>query len=512
MWRRRRRRPPQWATCNTPCRRYWNIGKRSRSRTSRPSMRSCAMPNCRSCNRMRQRRPVRRPVPEVAMKSSLGGCLAALALLAVFASAQEINPNMYQALRWRLVGPFRAGRVTTVAGVPGHPDIFYMGTPGGGVWKTTDAGNVWKPIFDDQHVASIGAMAVSESNPNIIYVGTGEQTRGNGVYRSNDSGATWTNVGLTGTHTIAGLVIDPRNPNIVLVAALGDRASGAERGIFKTTDGGKNWQKVLFKDNDTGAVDLNMSRENPKVVFAVLRKIAPDQQPGQASQSKEQNAAIYRSRDEGSTWTAIGGRGLPTEPMGRVGIAIAPGTRSRVVYAIATQGFFRSDDGGESWKKSTNDPRIVGSGYFSRVFVDPVDPDIVYVAQTSMYRSTDGGRTFEAFAGAPSGDDYHVIWIDPLNTRSMILGVDQGAVVSIDGGAGWTSWYNQPTGQFYHVITDDAFPYYLYAAQQDSGTAAIASRSDYGEITYRDWAPTGGFEFSFMAPDPINHNYVYTGG
>ena len=407
--------------------------------------------------------------------------------------AQQIAPSLLQAMQWRLIGPHRGGRITSVAGVPSQPSIYYIGTPGGGVWKTENAGQVWKPIFDKERVASIGAVAVAPSDPNIVYVGTGEQTQGDGVYKSTDAGLTWRNVGLPDTHSITGIVIDPRNPDVVLVGAIGDHWSGVERGVFKTTDGGKSWQKVLFKDAAMGVANLESDPDNPGVLYAALYR-RPDGPPDpDAKKSTEQNAAIYKSTDQGSTWKAVEGKGLPTEPMGRVGVAVATGTNGMRVYAIAAQGLFRSEDGGATWQSGTTDPRITGNGYFSRVFIDPKNADRVYVAQTSMYRSTDGGRTFEAWAGAPSGDDYHVLWINRANTRYMVVGVDQGASVSEDGGDSWSSWYNQATGQFYHVITDQQFPYFAYAAQQDSGTAAVPSRSDYGEITYRDWAPAGAF-------------------
>jgi photosystem II stability/assembly factor-like uncharacterized protein len=436
----------------------------------------------------------------------------------VCALAQDISPDMYSAMKWRSVGPFRAGRVTSVSGVPNQASVYYIGTPGGGVWKSTDAGQVWKPIFDSIPISSIGVVAVSPSNPNIVYVGTGEQTQGNGVYKSTDAGATWKSIGLEKTHVITGLVIDPRNPDIVVVAAAGDLSSGAERGIFKTSDGGKSWQKVLYKDNETSAMDLNMAPGNPKLLYTAMFHRQPPPPPGtpppppNPNAVREQDAFIYKSTDEGSTWSMVEGKGLPTAPMGRVGVSAAPGNGNKTLYAIASQGFFRSDDMGANWTQTTKDPRVIGNGYFSRVFVDPTNANTVYVAQTSMYRSTDGGKTFDAWVGAPSGDDFHILWINPANTQNMILGVDQGAIVSANGGSTWSSWYNQPTGQFYHVSTDNHFPYYLYAAQQDSGTMAVASRSDFGEITDHEWAPTGGFEFSFIAPDPLNPNLVYTGG
>ncbi len=427
--------------------------------------------------------------------------------------AQEIPSDILQAMQWRLIGPHRAGRITSVSGVPSQPTIYYVGTPGGGVWKTEDGGRVWKPIFDQEHVASIGAVVVAASDPKIIYVGSGEQTTGNGVYKSTDAGTTWTNIGLHETHVITGIVVDPRTPDIVLVAAAGDHWSRAERGVYKTTDSGKNWQKVLCKDEETGSFDIEADPDNPSVLYASLWTRPEDPfSTDEPEKKKTQDAAIYRSTDQGSTWIAVEGKGLPTEPMGRIGVAVAPGSNGKRVFAIVTQGLFRSEDGGATWQRSTTDPRILGNAYFSRVFVDPKNADNVYVAQTSMYRSTDAGRSFEAWAGAPSGDDYHVMWINPANPQNMILGVDQGAVISVDGGNTWSSWYNQATGQFYHVSTDQHFPYYVYSAQQDSGTAAVPSRSDYGEITYRDWAPTGAFEFCYIVPDPANPNYVYAGG
>ncbi|HEY6337679.1 MAG TPA: hypothetical protein VIW68_04225 [Candidatus Sulfotelmatobacter sp.] len=434
-------------------------------------------------------------------------------LLVFSAAAQQMTPGLLDAMHWRLIGPFRGGRVTSVSGVPSQPSVYYMGTPGGGVWKTEDGGQVWKPIFDHEDVSSIGAVAVSPSNPQIVYVGSGEQTQGDGVYKSTDAGETWLNIGLRDTHVITSLVIDPHNPDVVLAGAAGDRTSGAERGVYKTADGGKSWQKVLFKDEHTSVADLESDPDNPNTIYAALwTRPADPFNPEGARKTKEQDGAIYVSTDEGTTWSAVEGKELPRDPMGRIGVAVAPGTHGQRVYAIVTQGLFQSEDGGATWRRSTADPRITGNGYFSRVFVDARNADKVYVAQTAMYRSTDAGRTFEGWVGAPSGDDFHVLWINPLDDRQMILGVDQGAIVSVDSGASWSSWYNQPTGQFYHVSTDQKFPYYVYGAQQDSGTAGVPSRSDFGEITYRDWAPVGGFEFAYIVPDPANSNYIYTGG
>jgi photosystem II stability/assembly factor-like uncharacterized protein len=435
-----------------------------------------------------------------------------LACVVQLVSAQQVSPEFLRAMKWRMIGPFRGGRITSVGGSPSQADVYYAGTPGGGVWKTDDGGTVWKPISDGIPVASIGALAVSPSNPSIVYVATGEQTPGDGVYKSLDGGATWVNIGLPDTHILTGILVDPKNPDIVLVGAAGDYRSGAERGVFKTTDGGKSWQKVLYKDDHWSVVDLEADPDDPKRLFAVLNKHPEDPFSDDNDKEKEQDAIIYRSADEGASWAPIEGKGLPTEPMGRVGVAVAPGTKGKRVFAIADQGLFRSEDAGASWERSTTDPRILGNSYFSRIFVDPHDARNVYVAQTSMYRSIDGGRTFEAWQGAPSGDDYHIMWFNPIDSRRMILGVDQGAVITNDGGLTWSSWYNQPTGQFYHVSTDQQYPYNVYGAQQDSGTAGVPSRTDFGEITNHDWSPVGGFEFSFIEVDPLDPNIVYTGG
>ena len=445
--------------------------------------------------------------------------IASVAILPVSLSSQEqIDSKLLSGMQWRLIGPFRAGRVTAVAGAA-DPNTYYFGTPGGGVWKTTDGGTVWHPIFDKERVASIGALAVAPSDSNVLYVGTGEQTRGNGVYRSMDAGATWKNVGLQDVPFIQAIIVDPKNPDVAVVGgnSLGVgllwrpfplTAKTANRGIFKTVDGGKNWTKVFSPEDSIGVVDLCSDPSDPSTLYAVLYR------PGSGSGDSEIEATsdIVKSGDGGSTWAPVASTGLPEKARGRLGIAVAPGTSGRRLYAILKQGFFRSDDGGATWQQSTKDPRVTGNEYFSRVFVDTRNPDVLYVAQTSMYRSTDGGKTFEAFAGAPSGDDFHLAWIDPRDPARMIFGVDQGAIVTVDAGKTWSSWYNQPTGQFYHVSTDNLFPYRAYAAQQDSGTAGVLSRSDYGEILLQDWFSMGGFEYAFITPDPSHPNFVYSGG
>jgi photosystem II stability/assembly factor-like uncharacterized protein len=449
----------------------------------------------------------------------LVGLIASIAVLPVSLSGQQpIDGKIFSGMRWRLIGPFRGGRVTAVAGAA-DPNTYYFGTPGGGVWKTTNGGQVWHPIFDEEQVPSIGALGIAPSDSNVLYIGTGEQTQGNGVYRSTDAGATWKNVGLRDVPFIQAIIVDPQNPDIAVVGGnslgvgllwrpLPPLAKTVNRGIFKTVDAGKTWMKVFSADDSIGVVDLSSDPGDPRTMYAVFYRPAA----GTGDTEIKATSDIVKSTDGGSTWSALVCNGLPGKARGRVGIAVASETGGRRLYAILEQGFFRSDDGGTTWQQSTKDPRVIGGEYFSRVFVDTRNPDVLYVAQTSMYRSIDGGKTFEAFAGAPSGDDFHVAWIDPRNSARMIFGVDQGAIITVDAGKTWSSWYNQPTGQFYHVSTDNLFPYRVYAAQQDSGTAGVLSRSDYGEILLQDWYSIGGFEYAFITPDPAHPNLVYSGG
>lgn len=440
-----------------------------------------------------------------AVKKILFALALALCACAV-ASAQGYDEDGYRGLRWRLVGPHRAGRVTAVAGVPGRADVYYMATPGGGAWKSTGGGTVWEPIFDAARVSAVGALALAPSNPDIIYVGTGEETEGDGVYKSTDGGKTWANVGLRDTRYITSLVVDPRDPNTVLVGSFGDPVSGKERGIYRTTDGGKTWRQVLSTGDRAGIADMCAAPGEPRTVYAASwagRPLPNDTRP-------PVNSQVFKSTDGGATWRQLSGAGLPESSRGRIGVAAAP--KAGRVYAIMSQGFFRADDGGEHWTRPTTDARVVGSGFFGRTFADPRDADTVYVVQTSTYRSVDGGRSFEAWKGTPSGEDDHVMWIDPQDSKRILMGTDQGATITHDGGRTWSLWYNQPTGQFYHVIADGQFPYFMYAAQQDSGSVAVPSRSDYGRITFRDWFSTGAFESGYIAPDPKDTNTVYSIG
>jgi photosystem II stability/assembly factor-like uncharacterized protein len=455
-------------------------------------------------------------IVRIAVGILLGLCTAGLS------SAQEVSPSLYSEMKWRMIGPFRAGKVNAVAGVPGNPAVYYFAADGGGVWKTTDGGTVWKPIFDKQPVASIGAMTLAPSNPNIIYVGTGVNTifadssYGDGVYKSVDGGESWQHIGLEDTRHIGRILVDPRNPDVVLVAAMGHSSGpNEERGVFRSTDGGRSWKKVLYKDNVTAAVDLCFEPGNPRVVYATLwhgiRK------PGQKGTSYGPGSGLYKSVDEGLTWTQITGHGLPDGEWGREGVAVAPGNHGQRVYLIVEAkdkkgGLYRSDDAGATWKKATEDERITGFWYMSEIFVDPKNADIVYVPSQNLYRSNDGGHTFTAIKGAPGGDDYHSVWIDPTNSQRILLGVDQGATISLNGGESWSPWYNQPTGEFYRVATDHRFPYWVYGPQQDSGTAGIASRGNNGQITERDWSPVGPGESGYTIPDPLDPDVVYNAG
>jgi photosystem II stability/assembly factor-like uncharacterized protein len=447
-----------------------------------------------------------------------------LALQLVFVSllqAQPLNPSLYSSLSWRLIGPFRGGRVTAVTGVPGQPNHFYFGSVGGGVWETRNAGRTWNPIFDKEPVASIGAIAVAPSDPNVIYVGSGEAdirssfSTGNGMYKSTDAGKTWTHIGLEDTFQIGSVLVDPNNADVVYVAALGHGyAANPERGVFKSTDGGRSWKKVLYRNADTGAVALAFGGDS-RTIFAALWQTRrppwsvypPSDGPG---------SGLYESTDGGESWKPVTGHGFPSAGLGRIGLAVAPSNR-QIVYANVSAkqgegGLYRSDDGGSNWKHVTGDPRIwTRWWYFGHLAVDPKNPDIVYIPNTATYKSTDGGRSFEPFRGSPGGDDYQNAWVDPDEGGHMILGVDQGTTITLDGGRTWSSWYNQPTGQFYHVTTDHQFPYRVYAAQQDSGAGALPSRTSFlSGITQRDFTPiTAGAESNYVAPDPLDGRYVY---
>jgi photosystem II stability/assembly factor-like uncharacterized protein len=437
--------------------------------------------------------------------------------------AQEefrIEPRLYQALRWRCIGPFRGGRTVAATGVPGQPNLFYMAAVDGGVWKSDDYGRTWNPIFDDQPTQSIGSIAVAPSDPSIIYVGSGEGLQrpdlsvGDGIYKSTDAGKTWVHLGLRDGQQIPRLLVDPHDSNRVFAAVLGHPyGANEERGVFRSTDGGENWQKVLYEDADTGAVDLAFDPANPQIVYAVLWSAR--QVPWEGS-IEGHKGGLFKSTDGGDSWKPLT-KGLPRndQGLGRIGIAVAPGAPQRMyamVDAPRLGGVYRSDDAGESWERVNEERRIWGRGDdFAWVRVAPNDKDEIYVCNTSFYRSLDAGKTFTAIKGAPGGDDYHSVWINPDNPQILLLGVDQGATLSVNGGKTWSSWYNQPTAQFFHVATDNGFPYWVYGGQQESGSAGTASRSDWGEITFRDWHPVGTEEYGYVAPDPLHPNYIFGG-
>jgi photosystem II stability/assembly factor-like uncharacterized protein len=438
--------------------------------------------------------------------------LALLATVPLF--AQSVDPQLYAGMRWRLLGPFRGGKATSAAGVPGNPAGYYFGTAGSGVWKTTDGGETWACVSDSVRLTSIGAVAVAPSSPDVVYVGaTGAQT--GGVYRSTDGGVHWDRVALEG-RAVVSIVIDPKNADVAMAAAL-------DAGVVRTMDGGKTWKSVL-PDEKAGGVWLVFDPDDARNVYAGTRPIpaggrggagfggggggrgaAPVAGPATDSQ-------IYRSNDEGVTWTKTSPDGLPGGNFGTIALAVAPGTKGQRVYDYVAQGMFRSDDGGAHWVRATDDPRLIGGGQFHDVLVDPRNPNILFATQTSLYRSTDAGKTWESYVGAPSGADFNYLWIDPTNDRYMILAVDQGTEISMNGGRSWTTWFNQPTGQFYNVTTDHEFPFFAYAAQQDSGTVATPVAGRGGQITYRDWYTTGGFETARITPDPADPNYLYATG
>ncbi len=429
-------------------------------------------------------------------------------------SAFPLDQSLFTALRWRNIGPYRGGRALAVAGIPGDPATFYFGAVAGGVWKTMDAGATWSPLTDHTSISSVGAIAVAPSNRNIIYVGTGEgaprgdMTNGDGVYKSVDGGKTWSNIGLQDTRQIGALIVDPANPDIVLVAALGHAfGPNAERGVFRTTDGGKTWDKVLYKDDQTGAIDVSYDPHDSKIVFAALWQAR--RQPWNFS-SGGPGSGLYRSSDGGVSWAHLTGNGLPTGILGRIHVSVSGADSSRVYAMIEAKegGLFRSNDGGAHWQRINDDGRLSQRAwYFSTVLADPQHVDTVYAENTGLFRSTDGGKTFNLLPARHG--DHHGIWIDPTAPQRIIESSDGGASVSLDGGNTWSSQNNQPTAQFYHVSVDNRFPYYAYGAQQDNTSVAIASMDDEGAIGPRDWYDVFPGEAGFVFADPRDAHIVY---
>ena len=468
------------------------------------------------------------PVISTPAVSALLACVMA-ASAAPDARAQ-IPASAYQELHWRMVGPFRGGRTRAVAGVPSRPNVFYMAQVDGGVWKTDDAGRTWRPIFDGQPTQSVGAIAAAPSNPDIVYVGTGEGLHrpdlsvGDGVYKSTDAGRTWKHMGLPDAQQIPQIAVDPRNPDRVFAAVLGHPyGPSRQRGVFRSLDGGRTWQRVLYVDEDTGASDIEIDPRNPAVVYAALwqARLGPweDQNHFEGA-----GGGLYKSTDGGKTWRKLR-RGLPASAV-QFDLAIAPSRPSRLFVELSTteegeyasgkgNGLYRSDDAGESWTRITTDERPlmkIGGGDLMVPVVDPRDPDVVYVASLVTVKSVDGGRTWRSLRGAPGGDDYQNIWINPNDSNTFVLVSDQGAVVTVNGGRTWSSWYNQPTAQLYHVSATADEPYRVCSGQQESGSVCIASRGGDGTIGYRDWRPVGVIEYGYVAPDPRDPDIVYGAG
>jgi len=427
--------------------------------------------------------------------------------------AENQGDPQFKGMKYRLIGPFRGGRSLTAAGIPGDPNTYYFGSTGGGVWKSTDGAMTWNPVFDSEPVGAIGSIAVAQSDPNVVYVGTGEAcirgniSHGDGIYKSVDGGKTWKNVGLHDTRAIGKVIVDPHNADVVYVAALGHvYGSNAERGIFRTTDGGKTWDKVLYKDENTGGIDIAFDPHNSHILFAALWEA--HRTPWTLS-SGGPGSGLYRSNDGGATWKQLTEHGLPKGPYGRIGVAVS--SNSDRVYALieaAEGGLYRSDDGGENWQLINPDrSNWQRAWYYMHVFADPQSPDTVYIANVEFYKSTDGGHSFNK-VHVPHGDN-HGMWIDPKNTNRMIVSNDGGVTVSLDGGKTWSRENNQPTAQFYHVIADTSTPYYVYGSQQDSGTVAIASRSNERVIDRQDWYDVGGGEAGYIAPYPPDPDIVY---
>jgi photosystem II stability/assembly factor-like uncharacterized protein len=433
----------------------------------------------------------------------------------------QLSAQLYNDMHWRMIGPFRGGRTVAAVGIPSQPGVFYIGANNGGVWKTNDFGRVWTPIFDDQPTGSIGAIAVAPSNPDILYVGSGEGlhrpdlSTGDGIYKSTDGGKSWQHLGLRDGQQIPMIKVDPANPDRLFVAVLGHPyGPNEERGIFRSTDGGMTFQKVLYRDENTGAIDVAFDPSNSQTVYAVLWQAR--QGPWENGYLTGPGSGLFKSTDGGMTWKHLT-TGLPTpaDGLGRIGIEVSQSDPRRLyatVDAPKLGGIYGSRDGGESWNLVNSDSRLWGRGDdFAEVRTDPRNPDVLYVADVVTWKSTDGGKTFGSFRGAPGGDDYHRIWVNPLDPKIILIASDQGAIVTVNGGETFSSWYNQPTAQFYHVNTDNAFPYRVCGGQQESGSACVQSRGDDGQITFREWHPAAVEEYGYAVPDPLDPEVVYGG-
>jgi photosystem II stability/assembly factor-like uncharacterized protein len=453
---------------------------------------------------------------------AFGALFGVATLVQAQAHATAVDPHLYSQMHWRLVGPFRAGWAEMIQGVPGRPETFYFGASGGGVWRTDDAGRTWESLFDRGPSSAIGTIAVAPSNPDVIYIGGGQPEprydvqSGRGVYKSADGGRTWTDVGLHDTRYIGRIWVSPADPDTVLVGAVGHFfGPSPARGIYRSTDGGKSWTHSLAPGEWTGVNDIAADAQNPRTLFASAWTAR--QWPWQSyfTEISGLGSGVYRSDDEGVHWRKLSGGGWPAGPLGRISLATARKKGKLRVFAVIDSkdsgGLWRSDDGGAHWRR-VNSEKAYASYYFNRITADPRDPDVVYLVGQSMRRCDLGGARCEIFRGSPGGDDYHSIWIDPRRPGRLAAGSDQGAAISVNGSKTWSSWYNQPTGQFYHLAADNRFPYWIYSGQQDSGTVAIASRSDYGAPNWRDWHPVGGDERDYDIPDQQDPNIVYGSG
>jgi photosystem II stability/assembly factor-like uncharacterized protein len=424
-------------------------------------------------------------------------------------------------MKWREIGPYRAGRTRALAGVPSQPYTFYIGAVNGGVWKTTDAGQTWQSLFDHEPTGSIGALAVAESDPNVIYAGSGEGlirpdlSVGDGIYKSTDGGKTWTHLGLRDGQQIPYIAVDRKNPNRLFVAVLGHPyGANEERGIFRSTDGGQTFEKVLYKGADVGGSDVKIDPNHPNVIWAGMWETR--QGPWENAAWSGTGGGLFKSTDGGNTWKEITGHGLP-DGIVQTDLTMSPSDSKRIYVTVASGrnvGLYRSDDGGENWTRTTDDPRPtmrIGGGDLPVPKVDPKNPDVIYICSTVTWRSTDAGKTWFGLRGAPGGDDYQSLWINPNDTNILLLTSDQGGIVSLNGGVSWTTWYNQPTAQMFHVTVDNAFPWRACGGQQDSGSACVPNRGNDGEITFHDWHPVGIEEYGTAAPDPLNPDVVYGG-
>lgn len=457
-----------------------------------------------------------------------GFLLASLCFISSLSFSQAVDSSLYNSLQWRSIGPYRGGRTVGAAGVPQQPNVFYIGVNNGGVWKTTDYGRKWFPIFDDQPTGSIGTISVAPSDPDIVYVGSGEGlhrpdlSTGNGIYKSTDAGKTWVHLGLRDGQQIPRIAIDKNNPDRIFVAVLGHPyGPNEERGIFRSTDGGKTFEKALYIDENTGGDDVEIDPGNPDIIFATLWQSREG--PWENGQWSGAKGGVFKSTDGGNTWKKLS-KDFPAN-MVQAHIAIAPSSPNIIYVAMGTSesneygtgsgmGIYRSDDTGENWKKISEDGRPearIGGGDVPEIMVDAKNPEKVYSASIVAWRSTDGAKTWTAINGAPGGNDYQNVWINPIDTNIILITGDQGAIITVNGGDTWSSWYNQPTAQLYHVSADNAFPYNLYSGQQESGSVGISSRGNDGQITFRDWHPVAAEEYGYVAADPLNSNIIYGG-